>query len=414
LVSRLREHESYENRQLEELKQKLESAQNLIKEEQKSLNGFKKQEKELGQEEEKHQGEKNAIKADLEAGRKKAHDIAIELKEIKAKYDEILAELGSKKKEAAHIESQIEKNLSERHSIFKRCRMEEIDLPLTKGSLENVKIVESEGTQDNMEVDTFDTQEARQIYEAENDIEVDYSDLEAEHKKSKDKKIEEQFNEQIRRIIMETERLAPNLRSVDKLEEVENRLKATSDEFEVARKHLKTVKDKFVVKRQERFDLFMEAFNHISGAIEGIYKELTTTATYPHGGQAYLTLEDTEEPFEAGIKYHAMPPSKRIRDMEQLSGGEQTIAALALLFAIHSFRPAPFFVLDEVDSALDNANVNQVANYIKAKASENFQVLQISHKAKLYEKAEALVGIYLDNDEGSSKVLTLKLTDYPV
>lgn len=61
----------------------------------------------------------------------------------------------------------------------------------------------------------------------------------------------------------------------------------------------------------------------------------------------------TQEPYLHGIKYHAMPPMKRFRDMDQLSGGEKTMAALALLFAIHSYHPSPFFVLDEVDAALD-------------------------------------------------------------
>lgn len=60
-----------------------------------------------------------------------------------------------------------------------------------------------------------------------------------------------------------------------------------------------------------------------------------------------------------------MPPSKRFRDMDQLSGGERTVAALALLFAIHSHHPSPFFVLDEIDAALDAGNVNKVANYIR-------------------------------------------------
>ena len=75
-----------------------------------------------------------------------------------------------------------------------------------------------------------------------------------------------------------------------------------------------------------------------------------------------------------------MPPMKRFRDMEQLSGGEKTIAALALLFAIHSYQPSPFFVLDEVDAALDNTNVAKIANYIRAHSSEMFQFIVISLK----------------------------------
>ena len=74
-----------------------------------------------------------------------------------------------------------------------------------------------------------------------------------------------------------------------------------------------------------------------------------------------MTLESTTEPYLRGINYHAMPPMKRFRDMEQLSGGEKSVASLALLFAIHSFKPAPFFILDEVDAALDATNVGKVS-----------------------------------------------------
>jgi structural maintenance of chromosome 1 len=94
-------------------------------------------------------------------------------------------------------------------------------------------------------------------------------------------------------------------------------------------------------------------------------------------------LENEEEPFLGGIRYHAMPPLKRFRDMEALSGGEKTVAALALLFAMHSYRQAPFFVLDEIDDALDNTNVHKVARYIdyKTRSSDsNFQCIVISLK----------------------------------
>lgn len=95
----------------------------------------------------------------------------------------------------------------------------------------------------------------------------------------------------------------------------------------------------------------------------------------------FCRLRDRQEPYAAGIKFNAMPPLKRFRGMEQLSGGEKTVAALALLFAIHSFRPAPFFVLDEVDAALDNTNVHRVARYIrKVTSDDQFQCIVISLK----------------------------------
>lgn len=86
-----------------------------------------------------------------------------------------------------------------------------------------------------------------------------------------------------------------------------------------------------------RYKRFYDAFSHISERIDQVYKDLTKSETFPLGGTAYLSLEDSDEPYLHGITYHAMPPMKRFRDMDQLSGGEKSIAALALLFAIHRF-----------------------------------------------------------------------------
>ncbi|KAJ3819711.1 RecF/RecN/SMC N terminal domain-containing protein [Lentinula raphanica] len=156
--------------------------------------------------------------------------------------------------------------------------------------------------------------------------------------------------------------------------------------------------------------MFMNAYTHISDCIDQVYKDLTKGKSSPTGGTAYLSLDDSEEPYNGGIKYHAMPPLKRFRDMEQLSGGEKTVAALALLFAVHSYQPAPFFVLDEVDAALDNTNVAKVANYIKSQASSSFQFIVISLKGSLYERGDSLVGIYRDQELNSSRTLTLDVS----
>lgn len=121
-------------------------------------------------------------------------------------------------------------------------------------------------------------------------------------------------------------------------------------------------------------------------------------------------MEDGDEPYLDGIKYHAMPPLKRFRDMEHLSGGEKTMAALALLFAVHSYQPSPFFVLDEVDAALDNANVAKIANYIRKHAGPGMQFIVISLKTGLFQGSEALVGIYRDQGANSSKALTLDVS----
>lgn len=86
------------------------------------------------------------------------------------------------------------------------------------------------------------------------------------------------------------------------------------------------------------------------------------------------------------------------------------MAALALLFAVHSYQPSPFFVLDEVDAALDNANVGKIANYIREHAQPGMQFIVISLKTGLFQQSEALVGIYRDQGGNSSRSLTLDVS----
>ncbi|KAI1485961.1 P-loop containing nucleoside triphosphate hydrolase protein [Biscogniauxia mediterranea] len=198
------------------------------------------------------------------------------------------------------------------------------------------------------------------------------------------------------------------MRAMERLEVVEARLKATEKDFEDSKASYKEAKDKFDKVKALRFELFNKAFSHIQEQISQVYKDLTRSEQYPLGGQAYLDIEeDTDKPYLSGIKYHAMPPLKRFRDMEHLSGGEKTMAALALLFAIHSYQPSPFFVLDEVDAALDNANVEKIKNYIRDNAGPGMQFIVISLKTGLFQDSESLVGVYRDQDVNSSRTLTL-------
>ena len=105
------------------------------------------------------------------------------------------------------------------------------------------------------------------------------------------------------------------------------------------------------------------------------------------------------------------PVGKQYRDIGQLSGGEKTVATLALLFALHSFQRAPFFIMDEVDDALDNANVERVTRYL-LENSKTTQCIIISHKDLLFEKSDSLVGVYHSWQESSSATLTLDLRKY--
>ena len=222
---------------------------------------------------------------------------------------------------------------------------------------------------------------------------------------------EEKLMKKIVALSGELENVQPNMHAFERYEGVVDKLKQCNHDLEKAKDSSKTVSNRFEEVKRLRQRKFQECFDHISESLSVIYKDLTRSSRHPLGGNAYLTLDNSDEPYMGGIRYTAMPPMKRFRDMDQLSGGEKTMAALALLFSIHSYRQAPFFVLDEVDAALDNVNVKKICNYIRQR-SRDFQCIVISLKDMFFEHADGLVGICRDVESLSSKVLTLDLRQY--
>jgi len=242
---------------------------------------------------------------------------------------------------------------------------------------------------------------------------VDLTSMHGKAKLSKQQQQEEQNSimKQITVLTNELESMQPNMHAAERYEGVLDKLKECNTGVEDAKEASREVSSKFDDIKNSRQTKFQDCYNHVSDALGKIYRELTMSSKHPMGGNAYLTLENNDEPYLGGIRFTAMPPMKRFRDMEQLSGGEKTMAALALLFAIHSYRQAPFFVLDEVDAALDNVNVKKVCNYVKQQ-SRHFQCVVISLKDMFFEHADSLVGVCKDVDALSSQVLTLDLKKY--
>eukprot|EP00752_Nemacystus_decipiens_P006829 g6131.t1 len=267
------------------------------------------------------------------------------------------------------------------------------------------------GTQDSSTVN-FSQAQNRSVQEDRAEaLEVDLSKLKR-HRGAKDAAALEELVSTYRTKMLELQgqinQMTPNMRAVERFGDVSDRLKASGQTFEQSKQFAAGAVLKFNEAKQRRYDAFMQAYAHVSENLSTIYKDLTRSSKHPLGGNAFLSLDNPEEPYLGGVKFNAMPPMKRFRDMDQLSGGEKTVAALGLLFAIHSFRPAPFFVMDEIDAALDNINVKKVCNYIQGRSGD-FQSIVISLKDMFYEKADALVGICRDHATNSSRTLTLDL-----
>ena len=348
---------------------------------------------------------KARIQASFEAMQEEHDEKTETVNERRKALFHVMRDVEAHRKEVAERNDEIAQLDTERANLFRRCRMEALDLPLESGDLANVPLEEDVS----MPVSEADNavQTCRQY-----DITVDFSRLSDAERTDRGSGKEYELQSRIDLAREEMEKLTPSTSTAERLDKLEKELQSCEREIDVGREQVRESRDEFQLIKKQRSDLFMKAYHHIADRIDGVYKDLTKTKMAPMGGVAYLTLEDTDEPFRAGIRYHAMPPMKRFRDMDQLSGGEKTMAALALLFAIHTYQPAPFFVLDEVDAALDAQNVANVSHYIREHASDRFQFIVISLKASLYERSQGLVGVYRDQEAHSSASVTVDLEQY--
>lgn len=331
-------------------------------------------------------------------------------------------------KKSAAEEADLERLRARLHDVLQRAQIEEVDLPM-RGREQDSESDDEESSGSNSGVSS--TQDSRnqphwsqsgdKVVARDRKVahRVDLAQLKRSLRNLGPHELDETLTKQKAQLAVlkaEVERMQPNLKALGQFQSAQEKLRESGQSFEEAKQKSKEAAEAYEEVRTRRAEAFMEAFNYVSKALGNLYKELTRSSKHPLGGSASLSLDDQEEPYLGGIKFTAMPPMKRLRDMDQLSGGERTVAALALLFAIHSFRPAPFFVMDEIDAALDNINVKKVCLFIEKQAKSEgkggFQSIVISLKDMFYEKADALVGICRDAPTNSSRTLTLDLEQY--
>ena len=148
---------------------------------------------------------------------------------------------------------------------------------------------------------------------------------------------------------------------------------------------------------------FLTTFEQIKLEFQNVFRELFK------GGKAELILTEPDNLLETGIDIKAEPPGKKLQSISLLSGGEKTFTAISLLFAILNVRPVPFCVLDEVEAALDDANVDAFGNYLNRYQGKT-QFILITHKKKTMEFANVLYGITMQ-ESGVSKLVSVKLEE---
>ena len=147
--------------------------------------------------------------------------------------------------------------------------------------------------------------------------------------------------------------------------------------------------------------MFRETFRAVNQRFSAKFPRLLA------GGNAHRELSEADDVLEAGIDILAMPPGKRLQNVNLLSGGEKTMTALALLVAVFQVRPSPFFLVDEVDAALDDANVGRFNQLIVEMAAQS-QFLVITHNKRTIEVADVLYGVTMEQ-KGVSKLVAVEV-----
>ncbi|KAL7982753.1 hypothetical protein Chor_010351 [Crotalus horridus] len=294
----------------------------------------------------------NEVMEELQQLRKKQNisksDVAKAQNEVEESRKALLTlnrELATLQKEAGAIETSLEQKKLEKHNRLLDCKLQDLGINLLLGSLDDISEIEE--LQSDKEIETHLEQLQQEVAREEN-------------------------------VLLKT--TAPNLKALEKLHIVTGRFQESVNVFEVHRKEARLCRQEFEKVKKKRYERFSQCFEHVSVAIDQIYKKLSRNSS----AQAFLSPENPEEPYLGGIGYNCVAPGKRFMPMDNLSGGEKSVAALALVFAMH-----------------------------RQQSEESFQIIVISLKEEFYSKADVLIGVCPKQDDFMfSQILILDLARY--
>ncbi|MFZ3077422.1 MAG: AAA family ATPase [Candidatus Aenigmatarchaeota archaeon] len=328
-------------------------------------------------------------KSFFEAGEMKKYQTQKEvLEDETAKIDEGLAGL---EKQLRLLQNEEEKGSTEFSDIEKRRESLSKEMQSTR---EKRKAVYEKRLIIQSDINRLKIQKAR--------LEAELDNLKLEFNNYKKENILEEKIEILEAKLRETftaiQRLGPiNMKAVEEFAQqsaVYNELKERVDKLSAERDKILYIMIEIESKRKETFSKTLAA---VSEQFKTVFHDLT-------GGEADLHLE--EDSLDSGLVIEASPAGKRLLNIDSMSGGEKTLVALAFLFAVQRFRPAPFYILDEVDAALDKPNSRKIVELVK-KYAEGAQFIMISHNDLTIQQADCVYGVSMEN--GESKLVGIKM-----
>ena len=192
-----------------------------------------------------------------------------------------------------------------------------------------------------------------------------------------------------------------NMRALEIYEEIEKEFNTLVEKKDVLSKEKDDVSSMIGEIESRKKELFMKCYTSVNEEFKKIFLKLSTK------GEASLELENSDNPFEEGVMIKVRLSGQKFLDIRSLSGGEKTMTALAFIFAIQEHEPASFYVLDEVDAALDKHNSEKLSKLIRS-YSQKAQYILISHNDAMISEADNLYGVTMD-ESGISKVVSLRV-----
>lgn len=302
------------------------------------------------------------------------------------------------------IEKRDELNI-EINQIHKKIELENEDLINNESSLKNNN---QEYNKAQEELKSHEIKVNRLDVKIDNLLNILTNDYSISYEKAKEKYILEIDSDEARSIVSTLKREIKSLGDVNvgAIEEYD-RVKERYEFLNKQKEDLTNAENVLLEIITEMDDIMKDKFSSIFNKIKEAFNE--TFRKLFNGGKAELKLTDPSNILETGIDIIALPPGKKLQHISLLSGGEKTLTAIALLFSILKVRPVPFCILDEVEAALDEVNVDNFGKYLKEFKGDT-QFIIITHKKKTMEYADVLYGITMQ-ESGVSKLVSVKLEE---
>jgi chromosome segregation protein len=328
----------------------------------------------------------------LEAYKRQLEELSTKKKEIYEERDELQEKIEDEEKKASELRFQLRGLQRETEKINARVNtlkeeMNEIKVKRERADAEVTSAIH-EANESNVEI----------LPEEEVDME---------------NTVPSKLTNEINRAIEAKKKLEPvNMRSIEEFEIINTRYKSLCDRRDIIQEERQVIVDFISQIETEKRNVFMKLYNLVNKNFDSIFGELSDE------GHAKMILDNPEDPFEGGVMIEAYPAGKQVKSLESMSGGEKALTALAFIFAIQIVEHQPFYVLDEIDAALDPMNVDRVGRLIHrlsrrmddgSTVKGGAQFLVISHRDILMAKSDRIYGV--TNVKGLSDMFPVEMTD---